>query len=66
MMLNAGNDDNVGNADNADNADDADTADDPDDVDNVYDIIESVLEGANQGVCLNPSKFLSHSESWPN
>ena len=59
MMLNAVNDDNVGNAD------DADTADDADDVDNVYDIIESVLEGANQGVCLNPSNFLSHSQSWP-
>ena len=56
MMLNAVND--VGNADNADTADDAD-------VEIVYDIIESVLEGANQGVCLNPSKFLSHSQSWP-
>ena len=40
----------------------AENADDADDVANVYDIMESVLEGANQGgVCFNPSNFLSRS-----
>ena len=57
------------NADDADDvydADDADDADNADDADDVYDMMESVLEGANQGVCLNPSDFLSYSRSWTN
>ena len=36
-----------------------------DDADDVYDIMESVLEGANQGVCLSPSHFLSYSRRGP-
>ena len=47
---------------NAENTHHANNADVADDVNDVYDIMESVLEGANQGgVCFNPSNFLSHS-----